>query len=66
MERKRKRIKCYCLGRSRSSDNKGRVVRYHLNDYVNTIHTLLGGGWETMQIYIVEIYGEVHNAEAGS
>lgn len=64
----RKRVKCYCLGRSRSSEPHGRVVKYHLNWYVNTIHTWLGGGFETMQIYIVEIYGKKtgDNAETGS
>lgn len=44
----------YGLGRSR--DKKGDWVGVHLNPYVNCIHTLAGGGFETMMVLIVEVY----------
>lgn len=47
-------LKCYGLSRSR--DKKGNIVKRNLNPYVNTIHTLIGGGWKTMEILIVEVY----------
>ena len=35
-------MKKYGLGRSRNE--KGVIVGYHLNQFVNCIHTLVGGG----------------------
>lgn len=46
----------YGLGRSRSSVGKGENVSTHLNPYTNCIHTLVGGGWKTMQVLVVEVY----------
>jgi len=48
----------YGLGRSRSSSGKGDIVNWHLNPYVNCIHTLVGGGWKTMEVLIVEVYDD--------
>ena len=34
----------------------GNIVKRYLNDYVNTIHTMVGGGYETMQVLVLEVY----------
>ena len=34
----------YGMGRTRSGSGKGNVVAWHLNPYVNCVHTLVGGG----------------------
>lgn len=47
----------YGLGRSRHGD-KGAISGLHLNDYTMCIHTLVGGGWDTMQVLVVEVYEE--------
>lgn len=41
-------------GRSRSGCDKGDIVKRHFNDYVNCIHTLVGGGWKTMEVLVAE------------
>lgn len=46
-----KRI-CYGIGRSR--DGKGKVVDQHPLPYTMCIHTNVGGGWETMQVLVME------------
>lgn len=43
-------------GLSRSRDKKGNIVKRNLNSVVNTIHTLVGCGWDTMDVIIVEVY----------
>ena len=43
-------------GLSRSRDKKGKIVKRNLLPVVNTIHTLVGCGWETMDVLIVEVY----------
>lgn len=48
-------MKKYGLGRSRSGSGKGDVIGWHLNPYVNCIHTLVGGGWKTMMVLVVEV-----------
>ena len=45
----------YGLGRSRHG-GKGAISGLHLNPYTMCIHTLVGGGWPTMQVLVVEIY----------
>lgn len=52
--------KVYGLGRSRSNKGKGEWTGVHLNPYVNCVHTLCGGGFETMAVLIVEVYEEDH------
>lgn len=49
-------MKKYGLGRSRSSEGKGEWTSVHLNPYTNCIHTLVGGGWKTMMVLVVEVY----------
>lgn len=41
-------------GRSRSSSGKGDIITRHFNDYVNCIHTMVGGGWKTMEVLVAE------------
>ena len=48
--------KVFGIGRSR--DRKGDICGIHLNPYVNTIHTLVGGGWTTMMVLVAEVYEE--------
>lgn len=46
------------FGLSRTRDSKGAIVKRSLRDHVNCIHTFVGGGYETMQILVVEVYEE--------
>lgn len=48
-------MKVYGLGRSRNDAGKGDWVGVHLNPYVNCVHTLVGGGWFTMSVLVVEV-----------
>lgn len=43
-------------GISRTRDKKGKIVKQEPLDWVNCIHTMVGGGWETMAINVLEIY----------
>lgn len=45
-------------GLSRSRDRKGNIVKRTFNPFVNCIHTMCGGGWDTMEVLIVEVYEE--------
>ena len=49
----------YGLGRSRSSKGKGEWTGISLNPYTNCIHTLVGGGWPTMLVAVVEVYEDI-------
>ena len=44
-------MKVYGLGRSR--DRKGNICDLHLNPFTMYIHTMVGGGWATMQVLVV-------------
>lgn len=46
------------FGLSRSRDKKGNIVKRSLNPYVNCIHTMVGGGWDTMEVLVVIVYEE--------
>ena len=45
------------IGRTRHGE-KGAISNLHLNPYVNCVHTLVGGGWKTMEVLVVEVYEE--------
>ena len=45
-------------GLSRTRDEKGNIVKRELKPYVNCLHASCGGGYETMQVLVVEIYEE--------
>lgn len=45
-------------GLSRSRDHKGAIVKRSLMPYVNCIHTMVGAGWKTMEILVVEVEDE--------
>lgn len=47
-------IKAY--GISRSRDKKGKIVKQELKDYTMCVHTMCGGGWETMAVLVMEVY----------
>lgn len=53
----------YGLGRSRSSKGKGEWTGVRLNDYTMCIHTLVGGGWATMQVLVVEVEDEERQSD---
>lgn len=40
---------------SRSRDKKGVIVKRNLNPFVNCIHTMVGGGYDTMIVAVMEI-----------
>lgn len=46
-------MKTNVYGFSRSRDAKGNIVDRKINDYVNCIHTMVGSGYETMQVLII-------------
>lgn len=46
-----KRIAAY--GISRTRDKNGKIVKQDLRDWVNCVHTMAGGGWETMEILVL-------------
>lgn len=50
-------------GLSRSRDKKGKVVKRSLNDYVNCLHTQVGGARENMEVYVIEIYEQQETNE---
>ena len=43
-------------GISRSRDRKGVIVNQNLCDYTMCVHTMVGGGWDTMQVLVLEVY----------
>lgn len=49
------------FGLSRSRDKKCNIVKRSLNPYVNCIHTMVGGGWDTMEVLVVIVYEENSN-----
>lgn len=55
----------YGMGRTRSGSGKGDVVAWHLNPYVNCVHTLVGGGFKTMMVLVVEVYEENADKDDG-
>ena len=50
-------------GLSRSRDKTGKVVRRNLNEYVNCLHTQVGGARDNMEVYVIEIYGQEISAD---
>lgn len=50
-------------GVSRSRDKKGVIVKRNLNPFVNCIHTMVGGGYDTMLVAVMEI--EYEQQETG-
>lgn len=48
-------MKTYGLSRSRSSQGKGEWTKVSLKPYTMCIHTMVGGGWPTMQVLVVEV-----------
>ncbi len=50
------KMQVYGLGRSR--DSRGNVSGFHLNPYTMCIHTLVGAGFPTMQVLVVEVEDE--------
>lgn len=43
-------------GISRTRDKKGKIIKQEPLDWVNCIHTMVGGGWETMAVLVLEVY----------
>lgn len=51
-----KRIKAYGVARTRSNIGKGEITEWRLTPYTMCVHTLIGGGWDTMAVLIAEEY----------
>lgn len=49
-------------GISRTRDKKGVIIKQTTLPWVNCIHTMVGGGYETMQVLVLEVY-ETSSAE---
>lgn len=47
-------MKKQAYGVSRSRDRKGKIVHQELKTYTMCIHANVGGGWETMQVLVME------------
>lgn len=43
-------------GISRTRDKKGVIIKQTTLPWVNCIHTMVGGGYETMQVLVLEVY----------
>ena len=50
-------------GLSRTRNRKGEIIRRTLKPVVNCLHASCGGGYETMQVLIVEV---IFNGEEGT
>ena len=51
-------------GISRTRDKKGVIIKQTTLPWVNCIHTMVGGGYETMQVLVLEVYDK-ESAERG-
>lgn len=57
-------MKAYGLSRTR--DAKGNIIKRSLMDCVNCLHASCGGGYETMQVLVVEVYEDKELCDARS
>lgn len=48
-------MKTNAFGLSRSRDKKGIIVERPINEYVNCIHTCVGGGKENMWVLVIYV-----------
>lgn len=48
-------------GVSRTRDKKGAIVKQTTLDWVNCLHASCGGGYETMQVLILEVYEDIQD-----
>lgn len=53
-----KRMKAYGVARTRSRKGKGEIEKVTLQPYTMCIHSLVGGGWDTMAVLVAEEYEE--------
>lgn len=44
-------------GISRTRDKKGKIIKQEPKDWTMCVHTMCGGGWETMAVLVLEVYG---------
>ena len=49
-----KRTRAFGLARTR--DETGKVTKWSLKPYTMCLHSLIGGGWDTMAVLIAEEY----------
>ena len=47
-----------CYGLSRTRDAKGNIIKRSLRDCVNCVQASIGGGTESRQVLVVEVYEE--------
>ena len=48
-------------GVSRTRDKKGAIIKQTTLDWVNCLHASCGGGYETMQVLILEVYEDIQD-----
>lgn len=51
------------FGISRTRDKKGVIIKQTTLPWVNCIHTMVGGGYETMQVLVLEVYDDKESVE---
>ena len=44
------------FGVSRTRDKKGAIIKQTTLPWVNCIHTMVGAGYENMQVLVLEVY----------
>ena len=49
-------------GLSRIRDKNGVIVKRDVKPYVNCIHTMVGSGYETMQVLVMEVYEDENDS----
>lgn len=51
-------------GISRTRDKKGVIIKQEPKPWTMCVHTMCGGGWETMAVLVLEVYdGDKEPAE---
>lgn len=53
-----------CYGLSRTRDAKGNIVKRNLMDCVNCVQASIGGGTESRQVLVVEVYEDTELCDA--
>lgn len=52
-------------GISRTRDRKGAIIKQEPKDWTMCIHTMCGGGCETMAVLVLEVYADDNSREIG-
>lgn len=58
-----KEARTAAYGVSRTRDKKGEIIKQTTLPWVNCIHRNVGGGWKTMEVLVLEVYGSEDDTE---